>query len=174
MKILPNQMVTRLASDASARRCTLAVATALLALTALPGVAEAKWDRTRLECSLDISTDYSLSVRYETRVRVKGSPKASRTKFSVEFEATAGIGFVVNDVLTVSVDTSSAIPLDVGTIKLVTAQNGDLVGEINYSSQAPSHQNGSKRPLPTNFPTLSSGDTVVISKSGTSLACQLS
>jgi hypothetical protein len=164
-----------------ASRTLLAAAVAGTAMVGLTGSAEAKWDRTRLQCRFDGPSDYSFSARYENRTRVvrsHGGPggggsnagqSGARSTFSAEFEAASGIGFSAGDVIVISIDTATAAPVDVGSITLSLGFNGDLVGELQYSTQAPPQQNGIKRPFPSNFPKPSASDTISIAKNGSTL-----
>ena len=86
-------------------------ATALLAATLSLAPAASAADRIRYQCAATGATDISMSARYEIQ--------GARRKFSTEFEARPGLGYVAGARLGVQVN-----GVKVGTMVLVQIAGG--------------------------------------------------
>lgn len=122
--------------------------------SATPG--NAKSSSTRLRCDAVGASDGELSARYDQRV----NKKQTRTKFSVEFEATSTGGFVAGQPVVFSVDTVA-----VGTVPLGAVGQGDLEAELRLDSKA--HGRGHKKSFPPGFPVVQAGSMVEAAVNGT-------
>ncbi|WP_020179276.1 hypothetical protein [Methylopila sp. M107] len=134
---------------------------ALVALCGLGFAATAHADdsRIRYRCGAEGANDISMSAKYETR--------ASRRKFSVEFEAAPAAGFADGDKLGVRVDGTA-----VGSVTLGAIRGGDVVGDLNYDTK-PTEDDAD--PFPAKFPkTLGRGAKIRLSQGDKKvLACEL-
>jgi hypothetical protein len=143
----------------------LSAATALgllvVGISAVPS--DAKSSATRLSCDAVGTSDSNLSAKYDQRV----NKKHTRTKFSVEFEATTTGGFVAGQPVVFSVDA-----VVVGTVPLGSVGPGDLEAELRLDSKA--HGRGHKKPFPPGFPVVQAGSVVEAAVNGTvALGCVL-
>ena len=118
-------------------------AVALAAGFGLPGSAQAA--DIRLECDAEGAGDISMSARYEDR--------DGDERFTTEFEAAPGGVFGPGQKMKVLVKN-----IDVGSVKLKTARNGEIVGDLNLGSDG--------KPIPDNFPNVKSGTRVQVEIGG--------
>ena len=79
-------------------------------------------DRIRLECRANGSIDISMAARHEVR--------NARRKFTTEFEAGPGTGFLAGARLGVQVK-----GVKVGTMTLEPVIGGDVVGDLNFDTR---------------------------------------
>jgi hypothetical protein len=132
------------------RSATLIVA-ALSAGLGLPGRAQAA--DIRLECDAEGAGDISMSARYEDR--------RGRERFDTEFEAAPGGDFGPGQTMNVIVR-----KVIVGSVKLKTARNGDIVGDLNLGRDG--------KPIPEGFPKVKSGTPVQVQiDGGVVLGCKV-
>jgi hypothetical protein len=113
------------------------------------GPSDAKSSVTRLSCDAVGTSDSSLSAKYDQRV----NKKHTRTKFSVEFDATTTGAFVAGQPVVFSVDA-----VVVGTVPLGSVGPGDLEAELRLDSKA--HGRGHKKSFPPGFPVVQAGSVV--------------
>jgi hypothetical protein len=125
----------------------------VVGVSAAPG--NAKSSATRLSCDAVGTSDSNLSVKYDQRV----NKKHTRTKFSVEFDATTTGGFVAGQPVVFSVDA-----VVVGTVPLGSVGPGDLEAELRLDSKA--HGRGHKKSFPPGFPVVQAGSVVDASVNG--------
>ena len=76
----------------------------------------------RLECRANGSIDISMAARHETTT--------GRRKFTTEFEAGPGTGFLAGATLVVQVK-----GVKVGTMRLDPVLGGDVVGDLNFDTR---------------------------------------
>ena len=116
-------------------------------------------ERVRLECEAQGAGDISMDARYEKR-RV-------RKKFDVSFEALPGGRYFPGQVLTVRVATRN-----VGRMRLSSALNGDIVGDLNFDSAAGLVDDD--LPFPNNFPNVKNRTPVrLLLNKNVMLGCRL-
>jgi hypothetical protein len=101
-------------------KCSFAAAAALAAAVSLSSAASAS-DRIRIECRAEGSIDISMQARHEVR--------NARRKFTTEFEAGPGTGFLAGGRLNVQVK-----GVRVGTMTLEPVVGGDVVGDLNFDT----------------------------------------
>ena len=131
----------------------IAAATLLVTAASLSATADAG-TLTRLECRANGAVDISMSARYEVRT-------GGRKKFSTEFEAAPGLGYVAGAKLGVQVK-----GVKVGTMTLETLVGGDVVGDLNFDTRP---QPPDSIAFPANWPTPIGRGTVVNVLRGTTL-----
>lgn len=135
----------------------------IIALTALAVVSAsivpaAASDRIRRKCTASGDGDISMSAKYEK--------KGDRKKFSTEFEAAPGGAYAAGDKIVIAIEGAK-----VGAVTLDTVVGGDVVGDLNYDTEADSPD---ELPFPKNFPTVGKGTSVEVKAKGkTVLACTL-
>ena len=100
----------------------IAAATMLAAAASMTVTADAG-TLTRLECRASGAVDISMSTRYEVRT-------GGRKKFSTEFEAAPGLGYVAGAKLGVQVK-----GVKVGTMTLETLVGGNIIGDLNFDTR---------------------------------------
>ena len=100
---------------------SLAAAAMLATAVSMPSAASAA-DRIRLECRANGSIDISMAARHETTT--------GRRKFTTEFEAGPGTGFLAGATLVVQVK-----GVKVGTMRLDPVLGGDVVGDLNFDTR---------------------------------------
>jgi len=107
----------------------------------------------RLECDAEGAGDISMDARYETR--------GTRERFSAEFEAAPRGGFKTGQRMTVLVK-----QMEVGSVDLTKARDGDIVGDLNLGRDG--------NPIPEDFPKVRKDTKVVVQVDGkTVLGCRL-
>jgi hypothetical protein len=142
------------------RLATLAVASATLFATALATTLPADAsDRVRYRCRAKGAIDISLAAKFESRA------SRNRNKFSVEFEAGPGTGFVAGNQLTVAV-----VGVEVGSAILENVL-GDAVFDLNFDTRPQLDSQA----FPANWPTGVGAGTDVEVRNGeaTVLGCTL-
>lgn len=137
---------------------SLAAAAMLAAAVSMSSPSSAA-DRIRLECQANGSIDISMAARYEVR--------SSRLKFTTEFEAGPGTGFLAGGRLGVQVK-----GVKVGTMTLEPVVGGDVVGDLNFDTNP---QPPDSLAFPANWPAPINRGAVVNVLRGTTvvLGCTL-
>ncbi len=142
-----------------AMNTTILAATAVIgAIAVMPATASAA-ARIRLECRANGAADISMKARHEIR--------NNRTKFTTEFEAGPGTGFVAGTTLVVQVKGVNA-----GTMRLDPVLGGDVAGDLNFDTRP---QPPDSIAFPTNWPApINRGAEVKVLRNGTVvLGCSL-
>jgi hypothetical protein len=142
------------------RLSTIALATATLLASALTMSADSSAQtRIRFECRADGAVDISMASRYEIR--------GARRKFTTEFEAGPGTGFLAGNRLGVQVK-----GVRVGVMTLEAIIGGDVVGDLNFDTRP---QPPDSIAFPANWPANVGRGTVVNVLRGTTrvLGCTL-
>ena len=96
-------------------------------------------DRVRIQCSATGAIDISMRARYE----INRSVTPNRRKFSTEFEAGPGTGFLAGSRLNVVVK-----GVKVGSMRLEAIAGGDVVGDLNFDTRPQLDA----LPFPANWP----------------------
>lgn len=144
-----------------ARKFKMIGAVALLGIsigstTSVPASAA---DRVILKCTALGAGDISMTAKHEVR--------GVRKKFSVEMEAAPTSGFSAGQRITFVV-----AGVTVAADRLETVVGGDLVGEVNFDTQA--RAGDDEVPFPRNFPAVGRGTQVQIKNGArTVLGCRL-
>ncbi len=110
----------------------------LAAASAMPAGAEAA-DRIRFQCRAEGAIDISMSARYD----IIRSVTPARRKFTTEFEAGPGTGFLAGSRLNVAVK-----GVKVGSMRLEAVVGGDVVGDLNFDTR----RQLDALPFPANWP----------------------
>lgn len=119
-------------------KTALAAAIMLAAASAMPTGAEAG-SRIRFRCAASGAIDISMNARYE----INSTVSPTRRKFSTEFEAGPGTGFIAGNRLKVAVK-----GVTVGTMTLEALVGGDVVGDLNFDTRPQLDA----LPFPANWP----------------------
>jgi hypothetical protein len=145
----------------SISKTAFATATMLAAAIAMAAGAGAA-DRIRFQCAASGAIDISMSARYD----IIRTVTPNRRKFSTEFEAGPGTGFLAGSRLNVVVK-----GVKVGSMRLEAIVGGDVVGDLNFDTR----RQLDALPFPANWPAgVGRGSRVNLLRAGTRvLGCTL-
>lgn len=145
------------------RLSTFALAASALLGAALTTSADADAaTRLRFRCSATGAVDISMAARYD----LASILPAARRKFTTEFEAGPGTGFLAGGTLALNVK-----GVNVGTMTLEPLLGGGVTGDVNFDTRPQLDA----QPFPANWPANVGRGTVVSLLRGTTpvLGCTL-